>query len=72
MKLFLVLSDDGDSDAIVQHVTKDEALAAWRYFFAHRIDTDEQKTITITEIPTDSAIVGVVPWDTLLSDEVEI
>lgn len=69
LKLFFIVADDENNDAFVRTMTAADAVKHWKDY--HRGKYDEDVELTVVEVPVNFSGIGVVPWDTINTEEIE-
>lgn len=68
MILFYVTSADGECNSFVRALSSADALGYWKAVYLGKHDDEDE--IEIIEVPCNSGVVGVIPWDTLKIEEI--
>lgn len=69
LKLFYLVTDDDQHDSFVRAASSSDAVDYWKQVFPGMWDDDTK--LQVIEVPCESGVVGVIPWDTLKMDEIE-
>lgn len=70
MKLyFIVFPDDEKLDAFVRAMSMADAVQYWKLLYPGRWDPGTE--CTVIEVPVDSGVIGVIPWETIVSKDIE-
>lgn len=66
---FIVYPDDEKLDAFVRAGSAHDAVELWKGVNQGKWDDDAE--LTVITVPTDFNGVGVIPWDTIKSEDIE-
>lgn len=71
LRLFYVVPDDDDlADAFVCAMSSSDAVDHWKDFY--KVLDGKLEVIEMPAVPHQTTIVGVIPWDTLKTEEVTL